>query len=416
MLPAAKSPHLLKIVMDRLEQGDIVALVPEASGSDYIDQIRAQIEEFALVRPAVDAPDEGILVFPTSGSTGRPKLVAIPISRIDRFIAWGIDQFSFASETISLSLSPWNFDVSLLDTWAVLAAGGTVVAANPQRLSDTDYVASLLNDHGTTFIQAVPATLQALVRAGDGRSFPSVTDVVLTGGVAGSATRKAASELFPRARFHNIYGSTEVNDCLIYTAPPEVFASLDALPLGSPIADCELYIASEGEVLPLAACSDGVRGELLVRTPWMAAGYIAQGRIEPLTGSADGSGLYSMKDRVEITDGQLWYLGRTDRTVKLRGQRISLDEIEQAACATGLVGAACAWVGSASSGEQLHLAYTVGANGRTSVSGLELRLALSRRLPPYAMPNRLHAFEGPFPVNGNGKPHLERIRSEVEGE
>lgn len=400
--------------MDRLERGDVVALVPEASGSDYVDQVRTQIEELALTRSRDNRSDEGILVFPTSGSTGRPKLVALPISRIERFIDWGVKQFGFDSGTISLSLSPWNFDVSLLDTWAVLAAGGTVVAANAQRLSETEYLGSLLNGHDTTFIQAVPATLDALVRAGAGRSFPSVTDVILTGGVAGAATRQAASGLFPQARFHNVYGSTEVNDCLLYTAPPATFGGAESLPLGSPIVGCEIHLARDGEILPLDACPDGVQGELLVRTPWMAAGYLDHGRIAPLDGSDDGQGLYPMKDRVELTGGRLRYLGRSDRTIKLRGQRVSLDEIEQAACATGMVGAACAWVGPSSSGEELHLAYTEPENGPKKASGLELRLALSRRLPPYAMPNRLHAFEGPFPVNGNGKPHLARIRSEVE--
>ncbi|MFY1673571.1 AMP-binding protein [Plantactinospora sp. WMMB334] len=392
----------------------MVALVPETCGLDYVGEVRAQIGETRLIRSTAGGRDEGILALPTSGSTGRPKLVALPISRIERFIAWGVRQFSFHSGTVSLSLSPWNFDVSLLDTWAALAAGGTVVAANAQRLAETEYVANLLNSHDVTFVQTVPSTLDALVRAGNGKPLSSVTDVVLTGGVAGAATRQAAVDLFPHARFHNVYGSTEVNDCLLYTASPETFAAADSVPLGAPIAGCEVHLAHDGRVLPLTACADGVRGELFVRTPWMAAGYLNHGRIEALSDSDAGQELYPMRDRVELVDGQLRYLGRSDRTVKLRGQRVNLDEVEQAACATGVVGAACAWVGPSDSGEELRLAYTGPDNGPKSVSGIELRLALSRRLPPYAMPNRLYAFEGPFPVNANGKPDLRQIRTEIE--
>ena len=413
VLRAAKSTEVLAAVIDQIGRGRVVALVPESSSDEYVAEIRSQITAFSLDRG--DNPgDDGILALPTSGSTGRPKLVALPVSGIERFMTWAAEQFGFSEASRSLSLSPWNFDVSLLDTWAVLAAGGTVLAARPDRLRDPGYPSGLLRSQDVTFVQTVPSTLEDLVRSRvEGESFPSVRDVVLTGGAASIATRAAAAELFPWARFHNIYGSTEVNDCLIQVLPAEAFATAATLPLGIPISGCEIHLDHRGTVRPLGDCPDGAEGELLVHTPWMATGYITDGRIEPLVAPTSEPVLHRMRDRVILTGGQIHFTGRTDRTVKLRGQRLNLDEVEHAASATGLVGAACAWIESSESGEHLHLAYTNTPADQANPSGLQLRMLLSRRLPPYAMPNRLHPFDVPFPLNGNGKPHLKKIKNIV---
>ncbi|BBZ06954.1 hypothetical protein MDOR_11230 [Mycolicibacterium doricum] len=413
VLRAAKDAELLSFAVGRLGRGEVVALVPEASGGDYVDEVREQLGLVTRARTAGADGGEGILALPTSGSTGHPKIVALAVSRIERFMSWGAGFFGFGADTVSLSLSPWNFDVSLLDTWAVLAAGGVVVAADPRRFQEREHVAGLLSDHGVTFLQTVPSTLDVVVDAVEGRSFGGVRDVIVTGGVAAAATRRAAATLFPKARFHNVYGSTEVNDCLIYTAAAATFATADDVPLGLPIAGCEVFLDYGVSVQPWDRCPDGLPGELLVRTPWMAEGYISGGEIEPLAEAWGERALYPMRDRVERVGDQLRYLGRTDRTVKLRGQRINLDEIEKVASAIGPVRAACAWISSSVAGDELHLACSQPVNG-LQVSGMALRLALSRRLPPYAIPNRLHLLDKPFPLNGNGKPNLERIMAEVE--
>lgn len=416
LLRAAKNARVLRTVVDELSRGNVVALVPELSGDEYCEQVRAQLDALTDARSTPHGWNEGILALPTSGSTGRPKLVALPVSGIEGFIAWGVQHFTLDERSASLSLSPWNFDVSLLDTWAVLAGGGSVICADPQRLHEPDYITKLLSGHNISFLQTVPSTLDVLVHAaGPDESFPSVKDVIVTGGVAGVTTRRAAAVLFPQARFHNVYGSTEVNDCLLHTAPAAEFASAVTLPLGTPVAECDVRVDVDGEVRLLADCADGTEGELLVRTPWMAAGYIDCGRITPLIDPGPDQGLYRMKDRVLIAEGRMVYLGRSDRTVKLRGQRLNLDEIERLATATGVVRAACAWLSASDAGEEeLHLAYTT-AEGATPGSGLQVRLALSGRLPPYAIPSRLHAFGTTFPLNGNGKPHLERIKTQAEG-
>ncbi|MCM1011805.1 AMP-binding protein [Brevibacterium sp. XM4083] len=411
---ATKNRRLIDECAEVLNRGGVAALVPTTATETYLKSVAEQVEQFARSRhQAEGTASGGILALPTSGSTGTPKLVAIPVAGLVQFLQWGQDYFNFDATTLSLSLSPWNFDVSLLDTWAVLSSGGTVVAAEAARLHDAAYLARLLDEHRPTFVQVVPSTLDALINAAGGATYPSIRNVVLTGGVVAQPARAAAAKLFPEATFHNVYGATEVNDCLIETLSAQQFAGTETLPLGMPIAGCEIYLDADGERQPLHEAAEATHGELLVRTPWMADGYIHEGSMTPLPVTADA--LYPMKDQALWANGQLMYQGRRDRVVKVRGQRVNLEELENAARRTGLVGMACAWLTDTAPAEELHMAYTTPDHG-TATTGLQLRMAMSATLPAFAMPNHLHAFAGPFPLNGNGKPDLPTIKSRVESE
>lgn len=416
---ATKNTELIEACVGLINRGGTAALVPVTATDAYLEGVADQVEEFARSRAASrDAGGEGILALPTSGSTGTPKLVAISASGVSRFLDWGQQFFDIDAQTVALSLSPWNFDVSLLDTWAVLAAGGTVVAADASKLHDTSYLARLLTENDPTFVQVVPATLDLLISAVGRKAYKSVRHVVLTGGVASQTNRRAASKLFPNATFHNVYGATEVNDCLVESLTSEEFADTETLALGSPIAGCDVVLNDGDNPTAVEATTAEAEGELLVRTPWMAIGYISEGRLHPLpsTETETFGELYPMKDHARQLGGRLMYLGRSDRTVKLRGQRINLDDVENAARQTALAGTACAWVENSAETEYLHLAYTGPTHDSAPVSGLQLRLQMSRHLPAYAMPNHVHPFDRSFPLNGNGKPDLNTIKTQVESE
>ncbi len=411
---ATKRHDLIDKCINLVNQGGVVALVSDAATDDYFTSIIEQVENFSRSRIAHPDRPEGILALPTSGSTGTPKLVAIPAASIKRFIAWGSEYFAFTESTVSLSLSPWNFDISLLDAWAVLASGGTVVAAEPAKIHIEGYLAYLVRAYKPQFLQVVPATLEALVASSRKQSYDCVRDVALTGGVASKSLRSRATQIFPRAKFHNIYGSTEVNDCMINSMSADCFAGTETLSLGVPISECIIRIRANGQhdKMPDSLKANVGEGELLVWTPWIARGYITNGKLASLP--KDSNGLYPMKDHVSLACGQVFYRGRQDRTIKIRGQRVNLDEIENAARRTELVGMAHAWVHYNDSGQEIHLAYTPFAQKNTPISGLQLRIALSRILPTFAMPNHLHPFSTQFPLNGNGKPDTVHIESIIE--
>ena len=105
------------------------------------------------------------------------------------------------------------------------------------------------------------------------------------------------------------------------------------------------------------------------------------------------SGDYVKRD----ADGLLYFVGRRDAMIKSAGNRISPQEIEDAALATGLVADAVAFgVPDTKLGQAVHLVV------RGDGSDDELRAALKRDLPSFMQPHAIE-WRDALPLNPNGK-------------
>ena len=413
---ATKDGKTLKRIIDELLPGKVVALIPETASSEYEKSISEQITNYQRAQGNEDDPiGGGMLALPTSGTTGKPKLTLLPLERICHFLRWGQKQFHFSASTTSLSISPWNFDVSLLDTWAVLAARGRVFTVDSGNIHDADYLKNAILEAQPTFMQLVPSTLRAVLNClKQQEPLPCVQDIVLTGGSVSRQDRKSLVRAFPRATFHNVYGSTEVNDCLIATFSAGQLTANKRAELGQPLPGVKAYIRNGDGLHELGA--DSLRGELLIATPWMAIGYINDGKLEPLP-HAHGheESLYPTNDEVEYDGRNIVFLGRRNRTVKIRDQRVSLDEVENVVNGIDFIDMAHAWIAEIDGENQLSLAYLVRPGNEVKNKNLSLRMGMSKVLPAYAIPSKIYQFEGRFPLNGNGKPDGHRIQKSILG-
>jgi aryl carrier-like protein len=170
----------------------------------------------------------------------------------------------------------------------------------------------------------------------------------------------------------------------------------------------------------------GVPGELCLGGAGLARGYWGRGDLTAERFTPDGmSGrmgerIYRTGDLVRwLPDGNLEYLGRLDRQVKVRGFRIELGEIEAALLDYRGVGQALVAMREDSLGDKRLVAYIVagpegvaGSNGNGSgPSGLrisELREHLLGRLPEYMVPSAFMQLEK-LPLNSHGKIDREKL-------
>jgi acyl carrier protein len=191
---------------------------------------------------------------------------------------------------------------------------------------------------------------------------------------------------FPEARLLNLYGSSEVAGDATYYEVGEL-AGLDAIPIGKPISNIQLFILDEFlEPVPI-----GVPGTLYVGGDCLAQGYwrrpdLTRERFIPNPLDAKLSPVFATGDRARWrSDGNIEYLGRQDTQTKIRGFRIELGEIEANLTAHPLVRqAVVAVTGRMPDAAQL-TAYIVGRDGSAPSPG-ELRAFLRARLPLYMVP------------------------------
>jgi acyl-CoA synthetase (AMP-forming)/AMP-acid ligase II len=189
-------------------------------------------------------------------------------------------------------------------------------------------------------------------------------------------------------------------------------ALVDAYPtsMGRAIPFAEILVVNEhGE-----NAAPDEEGELVHCGPLVAQGYWRDAdrtaeRFKPAPPFSRYGGVAVWSgDRVRRdADGLLYFAGRRDAMIKSAGNRISPQEIEEAAVATGLVSEAAA-LGVPD--ERLGQAIQLVVRGAGDEAGL--RAALKRELPGFMQPQTIRWVER-MPLNPNGKIDRAALQAEA---
>ena len=135
------------------------------------------------------------------------------------------------------------------------------------------------------------------------------------------------------SNFCNFYGSTEMMDVTFasFSSIDDLESQLDSfgkVPIGEPIFNSSSYVLDESMQL----VSQGTIGQLYVASPNLCDGYVGTKATTFLPNKVDSSSalLYCTGDYVRQEKGILYYEGRCDSQIKVRGHRVDLSEIEKA--------------------------------------------------------------------------------------
>ena len=166
------------------------------------------------------------------------------------------------------------------------------------------------------------------------------------------------------------------------------------LPIGKACStDRTLVVDEQGQPV-----SVGEPGELLVGGSTVMSGYWDEperNRAVLLRRAAPGGFedvYFRTGDRVrELEDGQLAFVTRADRQIKVRGYRVELEEVEAALLSLASVDEAAAFAVPDAEGS-LAIRAAVVASGEGSTERAILA-GLRRILPPQAIPEKIHAVD-----------------------
>ena len=117
-------------------------------------------------------------------------------------------------------------------------------------------------------------------------------------------------------------------------------------------------------------------------------------------------------------EGMLYFLGRKDRQVKLRGYRIELDGVEGVLTGHPAVQEGAVYLQSAKhdadeSVPEIHIEGAVTLRDGERVRSQDLVAFLKANLPPYAVPQRIRILSE-FPRTGSGKIDRASLATSVE--
>jgi amino acid adenylation domain-containing protein len=332
----------------------------------------------------------------TSGSTGRPKGVMVEHAALARRMAWLTRTYGVRSDDRSALATQATFDPSLIELCLPLVNGASVALAPSGRLRP-ESVAQFAIRHAVTIMAFVPSTLSGFLDAAAHNAGLRLR-VACCGGEVLSPELVARYLEGTKARLFNVYGPTEA--CIFATAwLCTAGHDQQALPIGAAVAHTTIRVLdAEQRLLPW-----GVPGEICIGGGGLARGYLNQPELTRAAFVDDpylpGARLYRTGDRGWMDpDGQLHFLGRLDRQVKLRGYRVELGEVESALMAIEGVTQAAAQLVEQHGRAAIH-AWVATTSGQGTDS---LYRILRLRLPDYMVPSVITILPA-LPRNGTGK-------------
>ncbi len=279
------------------------------------------------VKPEVNSCDRAYTIF-TSGSTGEPKGVMINHKAAMNTILDVNDKFQINSNDCGLALSEITFDLSVYDTFGILAAGGSLVLLNEENKREVSAWDWLIRKCNVTVWNSVPALYEMYITCLEKQSDTSLKKILLSGDWITMKLFEKTKEISSDIKFISLGGATEAGIWSNYYEVEKIDPLWNSIPYGWPLSNQKLKVVDS---LGLD-CPDYVDGELWIGGTSVGLGYINDPELTSQKFiTSDGIRWYKTGDRARyLENGAVEILGRIDTQVKVNGYRIELREIEKA--------------------------------------------------------------------------------------
>ncbi|WP_440992928.1 non-ribosomal peptide synthetase family protein [Cysteiniphilum litorale] len=344
--------------------------------------------------PMSTANDLAYVIY-TSGTTGKPKGVCIQHKALHNLIVGQQDGIKIDKLSKFLQFSSISFDASVWEIFSALSFGAQLYIISDGVKTDRKKISQYIANHQITIALLPPAMLGVL-------STDSMNSLqqLLTGGEA--CNHLIVKKWSSNTNFINAYGLTETTVC---ATMHHYIHDKTSTNIGKVITNNKCYVVDiYNNLVPI-----GVIGELYIGGRGLARGYLNKpeltaekfipNRFATETDKTNGyDRLYKTGDLVRwLPNGDLEYIGRYDKQVKVRGFRIELAEIEHALSNIKDIQQAIV-INKVVNDEQCLFAYYTANEQINPQSILD---KLTEKLPHYMVPSTaLQIHEIPLTVNG----------------
>ncbi len=263
------------------------------------------------------------LLLSTSGSTGSKKFVRISYENLEANTKSIINYLSIKSTDITITNLPlhYSFGLSVLNTH--LYSGAKVIFTNHSVIQKEFW--DLVKEHRVTNLFGVPYTFEILDKIRFFRmDLPNIRLIAQAGGKLNILLQDKYVDFCSQKgiEYYTMYGQTEATARMSYVPP--IMSLVKKGSIGIPIPDgrFELRDASNQIVNDAETV-----GELVYCGPNVSLGYASTRR--DLYNPDENSGVLYTGDLAKFdNEGYYYIVGRKNRFLKLYGNRISLEDLE----------------------------------------------------------------------------------------
>ena len=276
----------------------------------------------------------------TSGSTDTPKGVMITHRSAANTIHDVNDRFKICDSDKLLALSSLSFDLSVYDIFGMLAAGGSIVFPDRDKIKEPFHWLELLETHKITIWNTVPMLMQMLVdyiediipiaQQPAHQHYNTLRLILLSGDWIPLTLPEKIKVIFPNAQIISLGGATETSIWSVLYPIQHIDKTWKSIPYGKAMRNQKIYVLNTH----LEYCPEHIEGDIYIAGEGLAIGYLddpAQTNSHFIWHPKTGERLYRASDKGRLLpSGDIEFLGREDTQVKIGGYRIELGEIEKA--------------------------------------------------------------------------------------
>lgn len=410
-------PGLTRRTLDHLDPKAVLVESDTVAGAAFFGGELFVLDVMADELPAADldpkpaaAPTDLAYVMYTSGTTGAPRGVAVEHRAIVNTVTWRTAYYGFGPGDVTLAVPSPSFDSSVEDVFCALTSGAALLFPVRERVTDRRYLAGLIADGRISHFLITPALYRRLLPGIEPDACDALRSVTLAGEWFTRDLVRDHYHRLPRVRLFNEYGPCENAVCS--TVHPLV-ADDDRVLIGRPIENTRAYLLGE-DGTPV---EPGAVGEIHLAGAGLARGYLGDAQLTAerfalhRPPGAEPERVYRTGDLARARpDGNLEFVGRRDRQLKLRGRRIEPGQVAECLAADASVDEAYVLHHGAESATPRLVAFVVGPG--TEVVG-RLAAQARRELPSYMVPAAIVPIPA-LPLTSHGKVDERALADEYE--
>jgi len=374
-LKGARSLDFIVEILRCLEFNIPVCVYPDSFSSIEIQNLEQKIDKEKLHTNCS-------LMLLTSGSSGESKIVQLSLKNIETSIKAISGCLKFEDISSQVLFLPFSYSFGLIGQLlpAIKLGKKTILIDHLIRLKDS------MRQYTPEMISGVPSHHKAIIKVLDKNECLGITHVISAGAPLDIALRKEMLGFYPSTtEIFNNYGQTEL--------------SPRALILSS--QDKHFLQGGVGRVVPGLEARLSEDNEIEFKGEQVMLGYVGQGEV------FDNKTWLNTKDRARKIDDVFYIEGRTDNLIKIRGVRVSLDEIENELKEKLMINEAKILVSSDDDSEKYGVFFYQGKNTQESIREF---ISENKR---FNIIRKIVKLDG-FPLNTNGKINKAALRALIK--
>ncbi|HEX9060582.1 MAG TPA: non-ribosomal peptide synthetase [Clostridia bacterium] len=355
-------------------------------------------------------PDVISHIIYTSGSTGKPKGVVHTHKNVVHSTCNFVNSMHLSQNDRVTLFIGYAYSMSTSLIFYTLLSGAALYLNDIKLERNLQMLSNWLNEEEITVFVCVPSLYRCFMSLiPNEKAFPKIRLVLLSGeSVLKKDVKLYKEHFYDSCIFGNMFGSSETMMVSCYFINKEKTLSGSTVPIGYPVEGLEILLLDEKG----SEVGNSEIGEMVYRTSFLPNGYwkSTEKTERVLINDYLGGNGYLLKSGDlgrRLPDGSIEHLGRKDFQIKIRGNRIELEEIENVLDTIPGVQKSIVVSSKKENGETVLVAYFVAENN-SNLEMADLKALIRQKLPEYMVPSYLIQIES-IPLNSNGKVDRENL-------